>query len=401
MSNNSEAWKDFLQATHNLSHPGVAKKIVPPYFLDQYPELLRDVVIEFAKRKEPYNGLKVFVNRVQDNTYNAKLLENPPGKQESLQEWGQHFFEGNCHGLVMNYLENYSNELVEKVSYMVVPLLEQAGIPPAGLSMLFFMGNYGFTPFGVHHGTPGDDGFLFHLGPGKKTFYIWDTEVYNELTDSAESYANVEKILPHATAYELEPGDAIFFPPDLFHVAYTPEFSASLVLDYRKPPKLEFIKLLLEKVSFKDDKNQVFIQPLNIKAQRTDLKQREQDVLFSDQMIDAWEQVFCGLKSNGGFLKASLPNTTIRLDEHIYKLKVPFRIVTLERDKELRLFARGHSWSCKKAPAVYHFIDKLNDGGSFSMKELIENFTSDFELTECYEWAVRLIQTDILEKIDA
>ncbi len=401
MPNNSGAWKDFLEVTHNLSIPGVAKNIVPQFFLDRYPALLRDVVIEFAKRKEPHNGLKIFVDRVQDNSYNARLLELPPGKQESLHEWGRHFFDGKPHGMVMNYLENYSNELVQHVSQMVVPLLEQAGMPPAGLSMLFFMGNYGFTPFGVHRGAPGDDGFLFHLGPGKKTFYIWDTSEYNELTSSAESYADIERILPHATAYELEAGDVIFFPPDLFHVAYTPEFSMSLVLDYRKPPKLEFVKLLLKKTSFKDEVNPFFIQPVPINALKEDLQQREQDILFSDQLIDAWEQVFCALKSNGGFLRASLVEKMLNLEEHRYKLKAPFQIVVLEKGDDLQLFARGHSWTCKKTPAVHPFIEKLNSNESFSMKELLEGFAPDYELTECYEWAARLAQTDILEKIKA
>jgi hypothetical protein len=400
MPNNSGAWKDFLQLTHNLSTPGVAKKIVPPFFLDLYPKLLRDVVMEFAKRKEPHNGLKIFVNRMQDNSYNAKLLEQPPKKHESLHEWVKHFFEGEPHGMVMNYLEDYSNELVQHLAQMVVPLLEQAGMPPAGLSMLFFMGNYGFTPFGVHRGTPGDDGFLFHLGPGKKTFYIWDTAEYNELTDFAESYADVERILPYATAYELEPGDVIFFPPDLFHVAYTPEFSMSLVLDYRKPPKLEFIKLLLEKTSFEEEANPFFIQPVNMHAQKKDLLQRERDVLFSAQLMDAWEQVFCGLKSNGGFFKPSLADKRLYIDEGIYKVKAPFQVVVLEKGNALQLFARGHSWMCKKTPAVHLVVEKLNSKGFFSMEELIKSFTPEYTLTECYEWAVRLMQTDILEKIE-
>ena len=33
-----------------------------------------------------------------------------------------------------------------------------------------FIGNYGFTPFGVHKENIGEEGFLFHMGPGKKTF---------------------------------------------------------------------------------------------------------------------------------------------------------------------------------------------------------------------------------------
>jgi hypothetical protein len=90
------------------------------------------------------------------------------------------------------------------------------------------MGNYGYTPFGVHDDT--DQSLLWHLGPAPKTAYVWPRERYIELTGGTLAMVDYEALLPHANRYELQPGDLLFIPMGDFHILDTRAFSCTLGL---------------------------------------------------------------------------------------------------------------------------------------------------------------------------
>jgi len=112
---------------------------------------------------------------------------------------------------------------------IISPLLKKAGLPLGGLSFLFFMGNYGFTPFGIHKEAKGEEGFLFHLGPADKKFYTWDIEEYNKIEHNAKVFHEVDEMLPVAKCYELNRKSVMFIPHHLYHIGNTEDFSLILL----------------------------------------------------------------------------------------------------------------------------------------------------------------------------
>jgi len=118
---------------------------------------------------------------------------------------------------------------LETQRLMLDPLFEElGGGPAAGVDFYTFLGNYGFTPFGVHDDL--DHSLLWHLGPHSKIAYVWPRAAYVELTGGELSTLDYESLISHARRYELRPGDLLFIPKGDFHVLQTASFSCTLGL---------------------------------------------------------------------------------------------------------------------------------------------------------------------------
>lgn len=351
-----QKWNEIISSTEGFTIPVKGSQLINSEEIQEYHRLIKEVIVSFSNEQEPFNGLKCFRDGLQDNALNEYLIANPPKNQESLELWSQRLFEGNPFGMVMNFLEDYNNDLVQKMAQLVSPLLSQAGYPLAGLSMLFFMGDYGFTPFGAHKGTLGEDGFLFHLGPANKKFYTWETTTYNELTGGVQGYRELSKILPYGEEHLLKPGDVMFIPSEVYHVANTEEFSVSLVLDFRKATRETVKKILVDNMAFSLEDKVKLVNPVS------DFEQPEKDIDFSENSREAFKKHLAVLRSNGGFAKPSQSKHIQLSWEFKYQLKRPFKIIQYPFEDKRILLARGHEIPMEDEQEMNQIIIDLNDG---------------------------------------
>ena len=245
----SNSWNTFLNDTQQLTKPARATQLISKTDIVEIKLLIIDVLKGFLNKEDLHVGLKVYIDHTLRNDMIDEMAMNPPTVDGDLEEWSQHIFGNQKFGIVLVGLEQYSNAFSEKAATIVQPLLERAGLPLHGLSFLFFMGNYGFTPFGIHKESTGEDGILFHLGPGDKQFYTWDDPKYNAIEHNSEVFHNISEMLEDGQSYRLSSGDAMFIPHYVYHVANTPEFSLSFVLDYINPPKERFENELLQETA--------------------------------------------------------------------------------------------------------------------------------------------------------
>jgi hypothetical protein len=386
----TEKWNDLLSQTNGLTQPGMVKGILSEQERELFLTGIANVCASFAKANKPYNGLKIFKSSLQDNSQNERFVSDPPLEGEALSTWAKRFFSEDRFGLIMNFLEEYDNGIVEEMSKHVVPLLEKLGTPWAGLSMLFFMGDYGYTPFGVHRGSPGEDGILFHLGPASKLFYIWETEEYNRLTNHANSYHKVEDILQAATLYILEPGDAISFPDDMYHVANTQEFSVSLILDYRRATKTTITETVAQELLKVKSTDGEILAHVSEKELLTALD-------FQGQSEVAVQRIKLRLASNGGFsTKSRIKPFNLDLAGS-YRLKHPFKLtVLIQNDVLLSVFSRGHEITTENNTHIIEVIDKLNSEHQLPISTLGINFNPETIGYSLFEFLMKIGQTDIL-----
>ncbi|SFB54314.1 hypothetical protein [Algoriphagus aquimarinus] len=393
MNQKNDKWDELLVKTCGLTSPGMVKSLLSIKECETLLALISKANGNFAKANKPFNGLKIFKDRRQDNSQNERFVNDPPHDNEALTTWYKRFFQGEAFGLIMNFLEVYENEIVEEMAIHVAPLLEKRGTPWAGLSTLFFMGDYGYTPFGVHRDSPGEDGILFHLGPATKIFYIWETDVYNKLTNHAESYHNVEEILHAATPYILEPGDAISFPDDMYHVANTEEFSVSLVLDYRRGAKNTIKERLIKEMLKVNIEN-------NSLLEHVDESELLSALDFQKESEAAVTRLKLRLGSNGGFDKKSrITPFTIDL-AGTYKLKAPFRLnVINQQENKVLVFSRGHEIFTRQSSFLVEVIESLNSGESLNLPTLNIEFVPDSPSMTVFEFIIKLGETDVLEKV--
>lgn len=393
-------WESFHDDSKKLTKPASVKQILLKKDIDEIKILITDVLIQFLKKQDLHIGLKTYINKELRNDLIDKMVSNPPKLDESLKNWSSQIFGKEKFGIILIGLEQYSNAFAEKAAKVVRPLLEIAGLPLDGLSFLFFMGNYGFTPFGVHKDATGEDGVLFHLGPANKQFYTWDDPKYNSIEHHSKVFHNVEEMQKEGEKYELEPGDAMFIPHYVYHVANTPEFSLSFVLDYINPPKDRFENELIKEAAEENlTHHKTFENPVNLNAASVSLKKIIDLESIKAKMEITLSRKITRLKSNGGIRRKSnkvnvtFPNT----ENFALKSKSIFPLYLEEIDKErILLYARGHTIHLKQNSKLSQLIHQLNNGEVLPLKNIQEKLIPYWDLQDVFGFIQELLNVEAI-----
>ncbi|MBN3520196.1 RNA methylase [Algoriphagus lutimaris] len=398
---NSILWERFLQDTSKLAKPAQAKQLISESEIDSIQELLIEVLRGFLAKHDIHIGLKVYINKELRHEYLEKMIAQPPCKGQSLEGWSKEIFGDQKFGMILIGLEEYSNAFAEKAAEIVRPLLQQAGMPLNGLSFLFFMGNYGFTPFGIHKESTGEDGILFHLGPGQKNFYTWDDPKYNGIAHNSEVFHNIQEMMDSGEEYQLKPGDAMFIPHYVYHVADTPDFSMSFVLDYINPPLDQFENELLQLAAEENfQQHDSFGTPVQLEEPTGSLRDRIDVESIGKKLKMAFVRKITALKSNGGIRrKSNLSQKQIPISGNFrIQGKKIFPILLDETDPgRILLFARGHRIPVKKTPGLSVFVEKLNSGDQLSFHAIQELLSTNWDLVDLYGLIQDLLNTEAIQ----
>ncbi|MAN27538.1 MULTISPECIES: RNA methylase [Mesonia] len=401
---NSSIWKSLIKDSNTLSKPAQAKQLLSTKDVIEIKLLLIKVLRDFFTKENLHIGMKTYINNELRNDFIEKMAANPPNLEHSLEDWSQQIFDDQKFGMILIGLEEYSNSFSEKAATIVRPLLENAGLPLDGLSFLFFMGNYGFTPFGIHKESTGEDGILFHLGPEMKEFYTWDDPKYNSIEHNAKVFHNISEMLPEAKAYQLEPGDAMVIPHSVYHIGNTPKFSLSLVLDYVNPPKDRFENALLKKTAEEALVNQVeYEKPIKLDSPQSILNEVIDLNSIQKKMEITLARKILGLKSNGGIRRISnkISARIPQKENFSIKGKEIFPIYLDAKDsKQTMIFARGHRIVLKKHPLLPQLIDQLNDGEYVTLASIKQFMEPIWDLVEVYNFIQQLLIVEAIITAD-
>ncbi len=391
-------WKQLLNDTNQLKKPNSAKQLVSKNDIEELQPLLIDVLNGFLAKEDIHIGLKIYINHQLRNDYIEKLVTNPPRKGTPLEDWSKEIFGDQKFGMILIGLEQYSNAFAEKAATIVKPLLENAGMPLNGLSFLFFMGNYGFTPFGIHKEATGEEGILFHLGPGTKQFYTWDDPKYNNIEHNTEVFHNVLDMIPDAEEYELQPGDAMFIPHYVYHIANTSEFSSSFVLDYINPPKDSFEnQLLAETAGDALVHHTTYQKPIQLNAPKDALTHILDFDSIQQKLQTSFNRKMQRLQSNGGIKRKSRSiNTFIPQSEnYVLKGKKIFPLYLEQQDaNQVLIFARGHQITKRNHPNLPDLIARFNNEETFTLTQLRTILEPTWDLIDVFGFIQDLLKTE-------
>lgn len=393
-----KTWEKLYETSSHLTKPTHIKGLISTDIIAEIKQLMVTVIRNFLKKGEVHVGLKTYVNRTLRNDMTEKMLILLPTDDDTLESWSQQIFEEEKFGMILNYLEEYSNTFAEKAATIVNPLLTIAGLPLNGLSFLFFMGNYGFTPFGIHKEAVGEEGILFHLGPGKKLFYTWDDPKYNDIAHNTQVFHDIDEMLSKAQCYELEPGDAMCIPHQVYHIANTDEFSVSFVMDYVNPPMDMFENQLIEMAATEQLHTQKTYQvPLKMGSSRSSWKALLNPESIQKKMEIALERKILALQSNGGISRKSKVIDGFQFPNQSFSIqgKAVFPLLIDEQlPDEVFIFARGHRIRKKKHPRLLEFIQKINKLELTSINEIKELLEFHWDLVDIYSFIGELISTE-------
>lgn len=401
---NTQKWNAFFQETSKLQKPAKSEQLLSKENTEDLKFLLVKVLQGYFDKTDLHVGLKVYINKELRNDYIDIMAKNPPTNDCSLERWSEQIFNDQKFGIILMGIEEYSNALAEKAANIVQPLLQIAGLPLDGLSFLFFMGNYGFTPFGIHKEATGEEGFLFHLGPNNKQFYTWDHPRYNAIKHNSEVFHNVHELLKESTLYDLNPGDVMFIPHYVYHIADSPSFSVSMVLDYINPPKDRFENQLIKETSEENLKfHNSYETPLEVNTNESQFS-KILDIRSIERKLNiALKRKILSLRSNGGIknkskrIKTAFPQT-----EHCtIQAKKVFPIqLDQENNNRSILYARGHKIFKENHDKLSELINELNQCRPIPISEIRLLMEPAWDLVETFSFIQELLSIEAVTITD-
>jgi len=355
-----------------------------------------DILRTQCKLKTTLYGFRVYVEGRQLTTKELnKIYDLPPKNMGSLTSWAQRTFGDQKFGIIMNRGENLNNELAKRMAQKISPLLKKVGTPLLGINFTFFIGNYGWTPIGIHQDDPGESVIHFHLGPGEKTMYTWNEKKYKKLAGKNRfNNKDVEKFLPYANVHPFKEGDLFYMPPNVYHIGKSDDLSVGLTLWFNNKLKSELAIKLLKVVedqylienteTMVPDKNG--IEDLSASRQAIDLFKLPKDLEnlpFKTFMKEIFKIHKYALSSNSGYGTSPLPKekeTKFSIKDHVI-LEKPFVIKYVDSlDKQnLLIFIRGAKLVLLNFEGIKSLIDEINKGKKVSVKYLLSLLDKDWK----------------------
>jgi hypothetical protein len=399
---NQTWWDKALIATQNLRQPYVFPGVFPEQ-VDELSKLAREVLRNLMLAKGTSGGFRIWVSDehgvvpVEPSTeYSQIICTNPLEEDESLADWAKRVFGSKRFGIILNDGEMYSAEMNRRLAMMIRPLLDTIGMPLTGVTTAYFVGNYGYTPIGIHQDKVGEDVFHFHLGPGPKTMYTWDQDLYKEISGVPNNH-DVEPLLHRADKYDFGTGDIYFMPWDKFHVGYSGDLSLGVSVWLNSPTPAAFIRrvarailgeitpvrdpLVMKKTVLSPDKG----VPGDMKifeeiAPFVKLDESMADLSLQEFMHVSVENYRLGLLSNSGFTLLQQPTNHPweLLRGQTVRLVQPFRMYHTRFKNKLYMFIRGYKIELNYHPALPEMLNALNLGTDYRVDDLIQPLLEDW-----------------------
>ncbi len=401
---NKEFWENFISTNKNFTQTCVIKNVISEELIKKLKDAVVDGLINRFKTKD-LDGFRLYFPSQGKGKENAdfidELYKNPPFENEEIIEYCDRVFKEKF-GLIVNFLEKHSNFISKELRLIAEPLLEIIGIPATGVDVTVFIGNYGWTPLGIHQDHKGENVLHFHLGPGEKTMYIWDQEKYKDLTGTKHNNFEIEPLLEHAEKYDFGAGDLFFMPWDKFHIGKSDDLSVGVTFWFNNPSKIKFFDRVLN-TFYTDyiDLNKDVIAPQHNYLQNNEtfdefisLLKLDEDILngstrsFFKHLYDEYKH---GLLSNAGWQappqsrekedKYNIDNYEFLLEKEIHTNE-PFKMIyKVDEAKEtFYLFVRGSKIEMRYHPELKNIVDNLNTHKNWKVSDLLESLKAEWPI---------------------
>lgn len=323
-------------------------------------------------------NLRVYIDAGLRHDWELRVLQNPPGESETVYQWVDRIFGNEKFCIAINNAEKFNDKLTQRCASFYQEYVRENSIPGPGIDMGVFMGNYGYTPFGVHHDGTGVTILHCHLGPNPKDLYMWDNDWYKEHTGSLDSNFDPESLLPYGEKFTLTPG-SIFFMPEKYHVGYNKDFSIDLTFGVSDISTSDlFEKALVQSTKYLV-KPKVFTHrtiPVDDVLADNFIADEFDGVDLETYVAEAVDDFKLSIRSNGGFECPPVYDTIDIDDKELIFRKVclnkPFRLLLKNKDeKYLIVFVRRNRIMVRFSQAICDLVAKINEGDPIDVGALL------------------------------
>jgi len=397
-------WSKFLVDSENLTKTTVFKNAFSIEDSNILSAEILNVLKQLCRLRTNKYGYRTYIDGkiVGDDKLNY-IFDNPPLEGENVVNYAERVFSNNEFGMIINGCEKFSDPLSRKLLELLAPLIEKVGIPLTGLSVHTFVGNYGYTPLGIHKDHRGENVIHFHLGPGGKEMYNWSDEVYEQIDGKRKNEEKkYEELIQYAEKFPFESTDIYFMPWDKHHLGKTDGLSIGVTVWFNNPPKAKLFDSIFSSLAKQymvtDDRLKEVFSP--IKEPHGQETLNELLGLFQDEenLLDLpFLQLFKLLHDDfklALFSNAGWKTRTISLsDENLYdvnnyeilqdkKLKLvnPFNIYFRKSldESEIIIFARGSKLKFRYHTGIETLLELLNSGKELETNEILKTLPNEW-----------------------
>lgn len=389
-------WLGFLNRNENFTNTCVFNDAFEEKDVDHLTKGVEEVLYERIRLNSFDSGFRLYSEGSQLRTSEAaKLLtDNKPQENEDILSYCERMFDEKF-GIIMNYNECYSDKLAVRVNEMISPLFELIGTPPLGFEITVFVGNYGWTPLGIHTDGVGENVIHFHLGPGNKTMYTWDKETYENLVGkNVYNNKNVEPLLEYANKWEFGPGDVYYMPWFENHIGYSKDLSIGVTLWFRNCSNQKYASELMRVFRNQFMSKDKRIIPCQIDYLNNDSTFENFERMVSKyvpqenpSLTDFLREIYSDFKhcvaSNGGWryppVAKKKDNVEEEDDSDVYlnstiSIIKPFKILhRVINEKSLIIYVRGSKLKLHYFQDLVDLIELLNTGQEVHVDDIINN----------------------------
>lgn len=377
-------WKEFNKNSNHMSVPLVVRNVIK-----RDAQRIRESIYEMlGNLKNENNDLawRIWVDGQQDKNKNKKkqIINDPILSNDDLENWRKRNFGNQKFGIILNNGQKYSENSRSIISKYFEPLLKNK--PPfGGINFSIFIGNYGWTPLGIHEDHTGSFVMHFHLGPGEKTMYMWERENFKENLKGSENDMNPEKYLPFADyKCHFKEGDVFFMPWNYYHIGKAEELSISLTVwfnyttvdgilngiwdnGFKRFKENGFGNRLLPNIE--DNKDTVPIDLIVSKLNENDCTQRLKD--FISEEIDDYTGA---LISNNWYDTSNIKeiNKTFDINDNTLITLKSTAIYYKCFPELIKIYHNGNKLSLNYHPDLEVLIEKLNTYKIFKYSNIVE-----------------------------
>lgn len=334
---------------------------------------------------------RVYVDGMLSPELENSVLYSKPNPDESFQQFLNRATKGCKFGIVVNGAEQWSDLLARFTARTFAPIVRILGANRTTLEVTLFIGNYGFTPFGIHIDDPYTSVVHFHVGPSSKEMTLFAKEDFHRLNGKRKNCFEPGKLLPYGKTFNIRPGDLFLLPPHYYHVGYTESFSIGVAVAISKYPDSMITKQILSRAVSADK----FAVPID---ELIDSSERESE-LFSQWVMRSRDEFHCQMRSRANLRYSYTRYSTfmINLDEPLV-LDSDFPITHVDAANDLAIFARGNRFRLVSNDLTRHLVDLLCEVPTISVNDLHQRLKGNISIDALQAVVQQLVRFQSLQK---
>jgi hypothetical protein len=380
-------WESFLQKTSSLTAPGVFENCFDGQRREFLERSVLQVVREICRLRTDRFGFRIWLDGEQmPSTGLPRIFDNPPLEDERASDWAGRLFPGKEFAVIINTGEKYVEALSQDIATLLAPLFARIGFPRDGINYTLFIGNYDKTPLGIHQDSRGENVMHFHLGPARKTMYVWTPETFEELT-KANDRKDVAALTPHADTYAFGPGDLFFMPEGTYHIGEQQGLSMGLTVWQYNHSNALLMRSIRRRLNKRLRKPEVAV----VETDTNDLEDTSglDNTLsshgiaaefgphsYEELLRETYRERRYAFHSNAGYIGEpffDLAAADIGESSTIQKV-APYKILVRRKlsGNRMHVYTRGHRIEMSDFDCIGRLIDRINEGSKEAVSALLD-----------------------------